>query len=262
MVAGSLAGARIILIVEYDGTDYHGSQLQANAPTIQGELEKALKKLTGERIRITTASRTDAGVHARGQVVCFDTAAALPLKSFIDGLNHYLPPDIAVQQAFTTEEPFDVRRRAVSREYRYSILNSPARSPLRQGHSYRVTGDLDIAAMQRACQALIGRHDFASFVSSVETARQKRTVRDVFKAEITRDGEMIFFDIVANSFLPHQVRNIAGSLIKVGQGKMTVDEFYGIVKAGTPGLARPTAPAEGLCLVRVNYPGPFEGDAR
>jgi len=262
MVAGSLAGARIILIIEYDGTDYHGSQLQANAPTIQGEIEKALKKLTGERIRIKTASRTDAGVHATGQVVCFDTAAALPVKSFIDGLNHYLPPDIAVQQAFKTDEPFDVRRRAVSREYRYSILNSPTRSPLKQGHSYRVTGDLDIAAMHRACQALIGRHDFASFVSSAGTARQKRTVRDVFKAEITRDGDMIFIDIVANSFLPHQVRNTVGSLIKVGQGKMTVAEFYGMIEAGTPGLAGPTAPAEGLCLVRVNYPGPFEGDAR
>ena len=262
MVAGSLAGARIILIIEYDGTDYHGSQLQANAPTIQGEIEKALKKLTGERIRIKTASRTDAGVHATGQVVCFDTAAALPVKSFIDGLNHYLPPDIAVKEAFKTDEPFDVRRRAVSREYRYSILNSPTRSPLKQGHSYRVTGDLDIAAMHRACQALIGRHDFASFVSSAGTARQKRTVRDVFKAEITRDGDMIFIDIVANSFLPHQVRNTVGSLIKVGQGKMTVDEFYGMIEAGTPGLAGPTAPAEGLCLVRVNYPGPFEGDAR
>ena len=262
MVAGSLAGARIILIIEYDGTDYHGSQLQVNAPTIQGEIEKALKKLTGERIRIKTASRTDAGVHATGQVVCFDTAAALPVKSFIDGLNHYLPPDIAVKEAFKTDEPFDVRRRAVSREYRYSILNSPTRSPLKQGHSYRVTGDLDIAAMHRACQALIGRHDFASFVSSAGTARQKRTVRDVFKAEITRDGDMIFIDIVANSFLPHQVRNTVGSLIKVGQGKMTVAEFYGMVEAGTPGLAGPTAPAEGLCLVRVNYPGPFEGDAR
>jgi tRNA pseudouridine38-40 synthase len=262
MVAGSSAGARIILIIEYDGTNYHGSQLQANAPTIQGEIEKALKKLTGERIRIKTASRTDAGVHARGQVVCFNTAAALPLRSFIDGLNHYLPPDIAVQQAYATKEPFDVRRRAVSREYRYTILNSPARSPLKQGHCYRVTGNLDTAAMQQAAQGLIGRHDFASFVSSAETARQKRTVRDVFKAEITRDGEMIYFDIVANSFLPHQVRNIAGSLIKVGQGKMTADEFYGIVKAGTPGLAGPTAPAEGLCLVRVNYPGPFEGDTR
>jgi tRNA pseudouridine38-40 synthase len=262
MVAGSANGKKIILIVEYDGTDYHGSQLQANAPTIQGEIEKALRKLTGERIRIKIASRTDAGVHASGQVVSFDTGATLPLKSFIDGLNHYLPPDIAVKEAFKTEDSFDVRRRAVSREYRYCILNSPTRSPMRQRFSCRVAGNLDTEAMKEACQALIGRHDFASFVSSAATARQKRTVRDIFKAAVTRDGDMVVFDMAANSFLPHQVRNTIGSLIEVGQGKMTVEEFYSIVQAGTPGLAGPTAPASGLCLMRVNYPRPFEGDTR
>jgi tRNA pseudouridine38-40 synthase len=250
----------IILILEYDGTAYHGSQLQKGLKTIQGELEKALKKLTGERIRIKIASRTDAGVHARGQVVSFITSSTLPLKSYIDGLNHYLPPDIAVQEAFKTDGPYDVRRRAVSREYNYFILTSRARSPMRQGFTCRITGKLDTAAMDRACRALIGRHDFASFVGSQETARQKRTVRDVFKAEVIQDGDLITFDIIANAFLPHQVRNTAGSLIKVGQGKMTVKEFEDIVQAKTPGLAGPTAPANALCLVRINYPGPFEGD--
>lgn len=261
MVADPVTGM-IVLIVEYDGTNYHGSQWQANAPTIQGEIEKALKKLTGERIRIKAASRTDAGVHARGQVVSFRTDSALPLNSFIDGLNHYLPQDIAVKEAHRLNGSFDVRRGAVSREYKYQILNSPTRSPMRQGFSCRVEGELDIEAMNRACQALVGKHDFASFVSSVETARQKRTVREVFKAEITRDGDMIVLDMAANSFLPHQVRNTVGSLIKVGQGKITADEFYSMVEAKTPGLAGPTAPADGLCLMRVNYPGPFEGDAR
>jgi len=184
------------------------------------------------------------------------------LNSFIDGLNHYLPRDIAVKEARRSDDSFDVRRGAVSREYKYSILNSPTRSPMRQGFSSRVEGDLDIEAMNRACQALVGRHDFASFVSSAETARVKRTIREVFKAEITRDGDMIVLDMAANSFLPHQVRNTVGSLIKVGQGKTTVDEFYQIVEAKTPGLAGPTAPADGLCLMRVNYPGPFNGDAR
>ncbi len=262
MAADPVKNTRIILIIEYDGTNYHGSQLQANAPTIQGEIEKALKKLTGKRIRIKAASRTDAGVHARGQVVCFDTASPLPLNAYIDGMNHYLPRDIAVKEAFRADDGFDVRRRAVSREYRYHILNSPTRSPMRQDFSWRVEGDLDIEAMNRACQALIGRHDFASFVSSAETAQKKRTIRDVIKAEITRDGDMLVFDMVANSFLPHQVRNTIGSLIKAGQGKMTVEEFNSIVEAGTPGLAEPTAPADGLCLMRVNYPGPFEGDAQ
>jgi tRNA pseudouridine38-40 synthase len=260
MVADAATGARIILIIEYIGTKYHGSQYQANAPTIQGEVEKALKKLTKERIRIKTASRTDAGVHARGQVVCFDTKSKLPLKSFIDGLNHYLPGDIAVKGAYKTAIDFDVRRRAVSREYRYSIYNSPTRSPLKEGTAWRVAGKLDIAAMQKACEALVGRHDFASFVGSEIVAKEKRTVRDVYRAAITQDGEMITFEITANAFLPHQVRNMIGCLVKVGQDKMTAIEFKQIIKSRTPGFAGPTAPAEGLCLVQVNYPGPFEGD--
>jgi len=252
---------RIILIVEYDGTDYHGSQYQANAPTVQGEIEKALKMLTGEKIRIKMASRTDAGVHARGQVVAFDTSTVLPVKSFVDGMNHFLPDDIAVKEAYRAADGFDVRRRAVSREYRYYILNSPARSPMRQRFSYRINGDLDVEAMDRACKALIGRHDFASFVASENTARARRTVRDVFEAEVKRDGDMIIFKMVANAFLPHQVRNTAGALIRVGQGRMTVEEFHDLTTSGTPGLAGPTAPAAGLCLTRVNYPDNFEGDA-
>jgi len=171
-VAGSAKGTRIVLILEYDGTNYHGSQLQANAPTIQGEIEKALSKLTGERTRANAASRTDAGVHAKGQVISFRTRSALPLKAFVDGLNHYLPRDIAVKEAFRADDSFDVRRGALSREYKYYILNSPTRSPMRQDFSYRVNGKLDVKTMQRACQALIGKHDFASFVSSTETAKR------------------------------------------------------------------------------------------
>jgi tRNA pseudouridine38-40 synthase len=262
MVTGLATGTRVILILEYDGANYHGSQYQANAPTVQGEIEKALQKLTGEKIRVKMASRTDAGVHATGQVVSFRTGAGLPVNAFIDGLNHFLPGDIAVKEASPADDNFDVRRRAIRRTYRYYILNSATRSPIRQGFSCRVTGELDIEAMQRACQALIGRHDFASFVASAETARTKQTVRDIYRAEITQDGDMIVLEMVANSFLPHQVRNTVGSLIKVGQGKMTADEFYRMVEAKTPGLAGPTAPADGLCLVRVDYPGPFEGDAR
>jgi tRNA pseudouridine38-40 synthase len=257
MCAEPAADTRIILIVEYDGTDYHGSQWQKNAPTVQGEIEKALKMLTGEKIRIKMASRTDAGVHARGQVVGFDTGAAMPLNAFIDGLNHFLPDDIAVKEAYRADNGFDVRRRATSREYQYRILNSPTRSPLRQRYAYRVEGNLDTAAMDRACQALIGRHDLASFTAN----RQKRTVRDVYKAEVTRDGDTITFTMTASSFLPHQVRNTVGALIKVGQGRITVEEFNRLVEAAETGLAGPTAPAAGLCLTHVNYPVSFKGDA-
>ncbi len=255
-MAESIKGSKIVLIIEYDGTNYHGSQYQTNAPTIQEEIEKALEKLTGKRTRISMASRTDTGVHATGQVAGFSMDSALPLESYVEGLNHFLPDDISVREAFMAEESFDVRRRAASREYRYSILNSPTRSPIRQRFSHKVAGKLDTKAMNKACRALIGKHDLASFVSSAEVAAKKRTVRHIHKAEFTRDENMVHFDIVANSFLPHQVRNTIGCLLKVGQGKMTASEFEKMIEARTPGLAGPTAPPTGLCLIRVNYPEP------
>lgn len=248
---------KIVLTIEYDGTCYHGFQLQANAPTIQGEIEEALWKLTGERSRVMAASRTDAGVHAKEQVVSFRTKSSLPSPTFVKGLNHYLPRDIAVKAAFRVSDSFNVRRSAISREYKYYILNSPTRSPLRSSFSYLVPGHLDIGAMNQACQTLIGQHDFASFVTCIES-RIKSTIRNVYRAETEKDGDLTIFNIAANSFLPHQVRNTIGALIEVGLGKMTVDEFRSIFEARRPGLAGPTAPAYGLCLMRVNYPHSLE----
>jgi tRNA pseudouridine38-40 synthase len=246
----------MILIVEYDGTCYHGFQLQANASTIQGEMEEAISKLIGEKLRVMAASRTDAGVHARGQVVGFRTGSSLALRSFISGLNHYLPRDIAVREAYRMEDSFDVRRDALSREYNYYILNSSIRSPFSNGFAYRVSGDLDIEAMNLASQALVGEHDFASFVGCIDEGI-KSTRRNVYQAKMEQDGDLDTFSIVANSFLPHQVRNTMGALIQVGLGKMSVDQFRGIMEARQPGLAAPTAPACGLFLMRVNYPSPF-----
>ena len=248
---------KIVLIVEYDGTGYHGFQLQANMPTIQGELEKALWRLTQERIRVTAASRTDTGVHAKGQTVRFRTKSSLPLQTFIKGLNYYLPQDIAVKTAYRVGESFNVRRSALSREYNYYILNSLIRSPIRRGFSYLVAGHLDIGAMSEACQALIGEHDFASFASCIGV-KIKNTLRTVYRAEFQKNGELVIFNMVANSFLPHQVRNTIGTLIRVGLGKMTVDEFCSIIETKKPGLAGPTVPARGLCLIRIDYPYPFE----
>ena len=250
---------KIVLIVEYDGTRYHGFQLQANLPTIQKELEKALCKLTEERGRVMAASRTDAGVHARGQVVSFRARSSHSLQTFINGLNYYLPRDIAVKAAHRLRDSFNVRRHAVSREYNYYILNSLTRSPLREGFSYLVSGRLDIDAMKQACQALVGEHDFASFVNNNEVAA-KSTVRKVYRARMIRDGEFVIFNMVANSFLMHQVRNTVGTLIRVGLGKMSCEEFYSILEEKKPGLAWPTAPARGLCLMQVNYQNPFEED--
>jgi len=251
-----LATTKIVLIMEYNGTRYHGFQLQASLPTIQGETEQALWKLSGERTRVIAASRTDAGVHAKGQVVSFRTSSSLSPQTFINGLNYYLPRDIAVGAAYRVDDSFNARRDALSREYNYYILNSLPRSPLREGFAHRVAGYLDIEVMNRACQVLIGEHDFASFATCIG-ARVKSTVRSVYRAELEKDGELIVFNMLANSFLPHQVRNTVGALIRVGRDRMSVEEFYNIIEARKPGLARPTAPACGLCLMRINYPRPF-----
>jgi len=242
--------------MEYDGTRYHGFQLQTSLPTIQGEAEKALGKLTGEMVRVIAASRTDTGVHAKGQVASFITRSPLPPQTFIKGLNYYLPRDIAVKAAYRVNNSFNARRGALSREYNYYILNSLMRSPLRQGFSCLVSGHLDIEAMNQACQSLVGERDFASFATHIGH-RLKSTVRSVYRAEMVKDGELTIFNMVAKSFLPHQVRNTVGALIRVGLSKMSLDEFYSIIKARKPGLAGPTAPACGLCLMRVNYPQPF-----
>jgi len=248
---------KMVLIVEYDGTRYYGFQLQATLPTIQEEIEKALRELIGERTRVMAASRTDAGVHAKGQVVSFRTKSPLPPQTFVNGLNHYLPRDIAIKAAYRVDSSFNVRRDAISRGYNYYVLNSLTRSPIRDSFSYRVGGHLDIEAMNQACQALIGEHDFISFASSIET-RTKNTVRRVYQAEIEKDGELVVFNIVANSFLPHQVRNTIGTLIRVGLGRMKVDEFCSIIEAKKTSLVGPNVPARGLFLMQVNYPHPFE----
>ncbi|MDD4923833.1 MAG: tRNA pseudouridine(38-40) synthase TruA [Dehalococcoidales bacterium] len=243
---------RLVLIVEYKGSNYFGFQLQAKLPTVQGELERALYRLTGDKTRVASASRTDSGVHAKGQVVSFKTKSAIAPDRFVSGLNYYLPADIAVKAVYRVEDSFNVRRKAVSREYKYYILNSLVRSPLLEDYSFLVNGELDIEAMNSSAGQLVGEHDFASFTSNLGV-ELKSTIRRVYKACFDRDGEMVVFNITANSFLPHQVRNTIGALVRVGQGKMTGEEFHSIMLARKLGLAGPAAPAKGLCLMKVDY---------
>jgi tRNA pseudouridine38-40 synthase len=242
---------KLALIVEYDGTKYHGFQAQLGVPTVQGALESALTKVTGERLRIVGAGRTDAGVHARGQVISFNRVSRLSLQALIRAVNFYLPSHIAVKAGNIVEGNFNARRDAISREYRYTILNSPTPSPLQRDYTYFVPVPLDTNAMNEACQALLGRQDFASFTGPMGG---KRTERSIYKAEVSREGESVFFDMVADSFLPKQVRTTVGSLVRVGLGKLTVEEFKEIIQARRPCLAAPVAPAHGLCLMKVNYP--------
>jgi len=247
---------KIVLVVEYDGSHYHGFQWQTDSPTIQAELEEAIHKVTAERNRVIAASRTDAGVHAKGQVVSFRTQSVLSPQTFARALNHYLPGDIAIKGACRVGIDFNVRRDALSREYDYYILNGSTRSPLARGFAYLVTGELNIETMNKASRFLEGEHDFASFATSLGKLRS--TVRNVYEAKVTRQDDLVAFHMVANSFLPHQVRNTIGLLIRVGLGKVALEEFHQIMGARTLGLAGPTAPAHGLCLTKVNYPSSLE----
>jgi len=258
-VASQLAERKFVITVEYDGTAYHGFQLQVKSPTIQEELEKAILALTGEKRRVIPASRTDAGVHAAGQVVAFRTEAEYSPEVFVNGLNHFLPHDIAVKRAYRVKNTINVRKEATSREYKYHILNSETRSPLCERFAHLVKGELDLNKMNEACALIQGEHDFISFASALEARRRGKTVRTIFQAAVVRGKEgLIVFEIKANSFLTHQVRNTVGSLLRIGQGRSSIEEFTQIIDARQPGLAGPSAPACGLLLVRVNYPYSFE----
>jgi len=240
---------KLALLVEYAGTSYHGFQSQSGLPTIQSEIERGLERLTGERVRVVGAGRTDAGVHAEGQVVSFSTYSSLSPQTVLRGLNHYLRPAIAVKAASEVAIDFNARRNAVSREYRYTVVNSATPSPLKEEYAYHVPVPVAADAMNEAGQCLLGKHDFASFTG----ATGRGTVREVYRAEISKERELVFFDMAASSFLPKQVRATVGALLRVGLHKLTPDGFRQMLEAKKPGLAGPVVPARGLCLMRVNY---------
>ncbi|MFC1926332.1 tRNA pseudouridine(38-40) synthase TruA [Chloroflexota bacterium] len=241
---------KLSMVVEYDGTRYHGFQIQNGVPTIQGEIEQALMKATVSETHIVGAGRTDAGAHAKGQVISFETSSTLSAQTLVRAVNAHLPRDISIKSGTIVDSNFNARRDAVGREYRYTILNSPTPSPLYRKYSYFNPMPLDITAMNKACRFLTGKHDFASFTIPLK----KSTVRIISRAEVSRKGELVRFDIAAGSFLPHQVRRTIGLLLKTGLGKLEPEAFGEIMEAKKPGLAAFAAPARGLCLMRVNYP--------
>ena len=236
--------------MEYDGTRYHGSQYQSNALTIQGEIEDAVHRLTGEESRVSMASRTDAGVHAKGQVASFKTTMALSPEKWVKALNFCLGKDISASVSYEADFDFDVRRDAICREYRYCIMNRPTPSALWRNFCEFVHWPLDIDVMNEACKCLVGERDFAPFSFVVD---DRPTVRRVFSAEVTRKGDLVMFNMSANSFLPHQVRNTVGGLIKVGLGKLKGETFCEMASSGQAGMIGPAAPARGLCLMGVRY---------
>jgi tRNA pseudouridine38-40 synthase len=239
------------LTLEYDGTGYVGWQVQPNGPSIQAELERALSTLLQEQVRVTGAGRTDAGVHALGQVASLVTVKTIPLKAFVAGTNALMPKDIAVIAAAEREEGFDARRSARGKIYRYRIVNRACRAPLERRFAWEIFGPLDDAAMARAAQPLIGSHDFSAFRASDCEART--TVRELRRLQIRREGDRLELEIEATAFLKHMVRNIVGTLVQVGQGRRAEASVTEVLAKGDRTRAGPTAPPQGLCLLRVHY---------
>ncbi|HEX9044694.1 MAG TPA: tRNA pseudouridine(38-40) synthase TruA [Candidatus Limnocylindrales bacterium] len=232
--------------VEYDGTDFAGFQVQPGARTVQGELEAALARLTGGiRCRVDAAGRTDAGVHALGQVIAFTYTGRLTATEIESALGGLLPPDVAAREVRRAPAGFHPRFAARYREYRYTVWNGP-RSPLRERQALGVRVPLDTAAMARAAEALVGRHDFSAF-----GAADPQPVRTVHRIRVRRAGSVVTIDVRADAFLRGMVRRIVAVLVEVGRGKMDEDEVAAALVARRPALQGATAPARGLCLTRV-----------
>ncbi len=248
--------SKFVLIVEYDGRHYFGFQWQSGQPTVQEKLEEAISHATGETLRVLAASRTDAGVHAKYQVVSFRSRTRLSPETLTRALNFYLPHNIAVKKAGIVENDFNVRADAVSREYEYHILNDQTRSPLLNEYAYHVPWRINIEVMNEASRYLLGEHDFTSF--SAASCRTRSKVRNIYAAEFSRHGSIVYFFIKADSFLTHQVRNTVGFLIELGSGRKSIDELKRILNEKKNGLAGPAAPAYGLYLTKVNYPRDLE----
>jgi tRNA pseudouridine38-40 synthase len=238
-------------VVGYDGTDFLGYQLQAQGRTVQGEIEKTLKKVTQVDIRIDGAGRTDAGVHATGQVIAFNASWKHSLEDFQRALNALLPADIVISDLQLVEITFQPRFQAVSRTYQYTIINQPWPSVLERRYTYHVRNPLDVAAMRQASQFLVGAHDFASFG---KPPQGENTVRQVMSADWFTAGTRLIFEITANAFLYRMVRTIVGTLVQVGLGQLAPLEIKDILAASDLTQSAPPAPAHGLCLVRVSYP--------
>ena len=236
------------LTLEYDGTDFVGWQVQPNGRSVQEVVEAALSRMLGEPVRVTGAGRTDAGVHAAGQVCSLRTEKRVPLKAFVLGMNSLLPPDVAVVEAADVAPDFDARRSASGKRYEYRIWNGPSRSPLRRRRAWELFRPLDVAAMRAAARHLLGEHDFSAFRASDCPAKTTRRILRVLDVTGESGGE-ILVAAEATAFLKHMVRNLA----EVGMGKRSPESMPALLAGGDRTRAGVTAPPQGLTLVRVDY---------
>jgi tRNA pseudouridine38-40 synthase len=241
---------QIKLVVEYDGTNYVGWQIQPNGVAIQYLLESVLAQIVGSPVRVRSSGRTDAGVHAKGMVACFTTEVHHPLRAFCEGANSLLPPDIAVRSAEEVPLDFDPRRDAAGKHYRYTIHVAGIRSPLARTTSWHLRGSLDLAGMQQAAADYVGEHDFAAFRTTGCAAQT--TVRRIDAVTLTRSGDFIYIDVHGSGFLRNMVRIMAGTLVEIGSGRLPKERVAQCL-ADPAVRAGSTAPAQGLCLMSVDY---------
>ncbi|MEJ8546590.1 tRNA pseudouridine(38-40) synthase TruA [Brevibacillus borstelensis] len=242
---------RLKCVVAYDGTDFSGFQVQPDQVTIQGEIEAALQRITGETIQISGSGRTDAGVHARGQVFHFDTNSEIPLDKWRFVLNNQLPDSIVLVSVEEAPPSFHARFDVKVKEYRYCIDNSPVADVFRHRYADHIRSPLDVEAMRQAARHLVGRHDFTSFCSAKTFVEDK--VRTVYDVRVETQGREIWVICRGNGFLYNMVRIIVGTLVEVGQGKRHPDELRTILLARNRELAGKTAPAKGLTMWEVLY---------
>ena len=242
---------RVGMIIAYDGTNYCGWQIQPNGVTIQGVLNETLSKLLGEKIEVKGASRTDAGVHALGNVAVFDTNARMPAGTISFALNQFLPEDIRIQLSEEVEPDFHPRYCDSEKTYEYRILNRTFPIPTERLYSYFYHYALDTEKMREATSYLIGQHDFASFCGA--GAQVKSTVRTITAMSVERDGDMVTIRVSGTGFLYNMVRIIAGTLIEIGNGQYPPERMKDILDAKDRAYAGPTAPAHGLTLIGIRY---------
>ncbi|MCX4299336.1 MAG: tRNA pseudouridine(38-40) synthase TruA [Lachnospiraceae bacterium] len=242
---------RVMLTVAYDGTNYHGWQIQPNVVTVESVLNETLSALLQEEIKVIGASRTDTGVHALGNIAVFDTQARMPAEKISYALNQRLPQDICIQASKEVSQNFHPRRHNSKKTYAYKIWNSAFPMPIYRLYSHFTYVPLDVDAMQRAANYLVGEHDFKSFCSVATTA--ETTVRTLYEIAVERAGEMITIRVVGSGFLYNMVRIIAGTLIEVGKGSLVPERIEEILKACDRAVAGPTAPACGLSLVQYEF---------
>ena len=247
---------RVVLGVQYDGRDWQGWQSQPGGKTIQDTLEKALSTFIDAPVRTHAAGRTDSGVHATGQVVHFDCQVDRPLVSWVRGVNRYLPASIAVRSACLVPESFHARFSAMSRSYCYVLYTGQHRVPHLSGRAGWEFRPVELEPMREAASMLLGEHDFSAF-RSVE-CQAKSPIKTLHQFDISRRGEMLVFQLRANAFLHHMVRNLLGSLLYVGQGKETPDYLFRLVAGRDRSQAAPTFMADGLYLTAVEYPSEFK----